>query len=406
MNSLSKRGQEVFASPFRKMLPFAEEAKRRGVHVHHLNIGNPDIFSPAQAVESLKDWSKPMVPYGKAAGVDELRQAVAEAYVKLNISLDKEDIVITTGASEAIFLSLMAVCDAGDQIIVPEPFYANYRGFCDMANVQVKAVPSSLADGFPIPSASQFAELIEPHTKVFLLANPNNPTGKVYTKADLLALAEVCNEHDIFLIVDEAYRDFIYSDIPFYSALAIPHISQKVIVIDSFSKRFSACGIRVGILCSRNRAFIETIVRYARLRLSPPMLGQHFALHALESGKRYFDAVKQSYKERRDLVIQRLQRVPGVELNVPEGAFYVFAALPIENAESFCKWLLTDFSHNKETVMLSYGSAFYETPNKGINEIRIAYVIDLPELSKAMDCFEIALLEYKGIEAGMMSVSG
>ena len=399
MPQFSLRVHETFASPFRKFVPLADEAKARGVKVIHLNIGQPDFLMPEEALHALQSEQPPFIPYGPASGILEVRKAWCQYYQKFGVNLDPEDLMISTGASEAIYFTLLAIADAGDEIIIPEPFYANYNGFCQMAGVKIVPLYSSLEEGFPIPSQEAFEAVITPRTKAIMLSNPNNPSGKVYSRETLLSLVELARKHDIFLLVDEAYSEFVYDDFEFHSALSLPDGDEHVVVIDSISKRFNACGVRVGFVATRNRDLLTQIVKYCRLRLSAPMLGQSFAKSALALSETYHQNLLADFTIRRATILQRLCQMPEVTYHTPEGAFYIFVKLPIDDADAFCAWLLTDFQHEGKTVMLSPGTGFYATPGKGVDEIRIAYMIETRHLHQAMDCLEVALATYPRIRA-------
>lgn len=402
----SNRGKELFASPFRKYLSLAVQAKARGTEVYHLNIGQPDVASPQEAFDEIPHNNDSFVPYGDASGVLGLRKALIQVYNKYYDKISYEDIIISTGASEALQFAFYACCDFGDEIIVAEPYYANYNGFAEISGIQIKAVHCSIFDDFAYPPIEEFEKLITSRTKAILLSNPNNPTGKLYSWAELQQIAQLVKKYDLFLIADEAYSEFVYTEERFHSALELEEIRDQVIIIDSFSKRYNACGIRVGMFVTTNEAVKESTVNYARLRLSPPILGQKFAVGALKSHLTYFDKVRNEYLDRRNLVIDALREIPEVFVNVPEGAFYVFAKIPVADSEAFCSWLLTDFSYQGATVMISHGSAFYVNPAFGKDEVRIAYILEKDKLKKAMACFKEALSTYPyKIEASWASKS-
>ncbi|NND31461.1 MAG: pyridoxal phosphate-dependent aminotransferase [Saprospiraceae bacterium] len=396
MPKLSARVESTFASPFRKFLPLAQQAKARGTQVVHLNIGQPDFLMPPDTLDGIGDLYQKFIPYGEAEGQMPLRQAWCQYYEKFGVTLDTEELIITCGASEGIYFTLMAIADLNDQIIVPEPFYANYNGFCQMAGVEIVPLFSSIDDGFPIPGISAFEEAIGPRTKAILLSNPNNPSGKVYNRQMLLDLVGLVRKHDLYLLVDEAYSEFIYEDFEFIPALSFAGVEKNVVVIDSISKRFNACGVRVGAIASRNTELLQNIAKYSRLRLSPPMLGQTFATRALQLSNTYHQELRKDFAERRAYILHRLDGMEGVLYHAPEGAFYLFVRLPIDDSDRFCAWLLTDFAHDGRTVMLSPGTGFYATPGKGKNEVRIAYILEKPALEIAMDCLEHALNVYPG----------
>lgn len=398
MPQLSERVKETFASPFRKFLPLAQQAKDRGTTVIHLNIGQPDFLMPKGSLDGIADDYLKYIPYGDAEGQMPLRKAWCGYYEKFGVTLNPEELIITCGASEGIYFTLMAIADAGDQIIVPEPFYANYNGFCQMAGVEIVSLFSSIEDGFPIPDIAAFEQAIGPKSKAILLSNPNNPSGKVYSPEMLKLLADLVKKHNLFLLVDEAYSEFVYEGFEFKSALTLKGIEQHVVVIDSISKRFNACGVRVGAIVSRNTDLLQHIARYSRLRLSPPMLGQTFATRALQLPEKYHIDLREEFAERRATVLKRLDEMDHVLYHAPEGAFYLFVQLPIDDSDRFCAWLLTDFTYQGKTVMLSPGTGFYATPGKGKNEVRIAYILEKGQLEEAMDCLANALEVYPGIQ--------
>lgn len=397
MPQLSERVKNTFASPFRKYLPLAQQAKDRGTRVIHLNIGQPDFLMPKGSLDGIAEDYLKFIPYGDAEGQMPLRKSWCEYYKKFGVSISAEELIITSGASEAIYFTLMSIADPGDEIIVPEPFYANYNGFCQMAGVEIVSLFSSIEDGFPIPDIEAFEEAIGPRTKAILLSNPNNPSGKVYSLDMLKLLAGLVKKHNLFLLVDEAYSEFVYEGFEFNSALTLPGIEQNVVVIDSISKRFNACGVRVGAIASRNTDLLQHIARYARLRLSPPMLGQTFATHALKLPEEYHIHLREDFSVRRATILRRLDQMENVLYHAPEGAFYLFVQLPIDDSDKFCAWLLTDFTYQGKTVMLSPGTGFYATPGKGKDEVRIAYILEKDLLEQAMDCLAHALTVYPGI---------
>lgn len=402
MPQLSERVKNTFASPFRKFLPLAQEAKERGIRVIHLNIGQPDFLMPEGSLDGLADQYQQFIPYGDAEGQMPLRKAWCHYYEKFGVFLNTNELIITCGASEGIYFTLMAVADPGDEIIVPEPFYANYNGFCQMAGVEIVSLFSSIEEGFPIPDIAAFEAAIGPKTRAILLSNPNNPSGKVYSRPMLEQLAVLAQKHDLFLLVDEAYSEFIYEEFEFNSALTLSGIDRHVVVIDSVSKRFNACGVRVGAIASRNLDLLQHIARYSRLRLSPPMLGQTFATRALLLPPDYHQQLRLEFASRRATILQRLNQMEDVIYHAPEGAFYMFVRLPIDDSDRFCSWLLTDFSHEGKTVMLSPGTGFYATPGKGKDEVRIAYILEKDLLEQAMDCLQNALAVYPGARKNLL----
>lgn len=374
-------------------MKYADQAKKSGTHVFHLNIGQPDVASPVNPKDVLNDWNMDHLPYGKSEGEEAMQLAFIDYYKSWNIDLEARDVLITTGASEALTLSLFAVLDEGDELIVQEPFYANYNGISQMAGVRIKSIYTPFEEGFPVPSMKDFEAVITPRSKALLLCNPNNPTGKVYSKEMLLQLAELVLKHDLYLIVDEVYREFCYES-EFYSVLQMAHIQDRVIVLDSISKRYNACGARIGTIVTRNTEVREMILKYAQLRLSPPMLGQKYAEKAINPPEEFMRDMMDIYRSRRAYVMKRLQEIPGVVLNEPEGAFYIFAKLPVKDTEQFCKWMLTDFKYKDKTVMLAPGNGFYATEGRGRDQVRLAYVLGIQDLSDAMDCLKLGLDAY------------
>lgn len=396
MPSSSHRGSTVPLSPFRKLVALADKAKAQGKKVYHLNIGQPDIETPQSAIQALQHTAIPVLEYSPAEGIASYRKKLTGYYQKYNISLSPDQIMVTTGASESIYLALLACMEAGESILVPEPFYANYNGFAHMAGVHIQTISSFIEDGFALPPVSEFEKYITPETRAIFLCNPNNPTGTFYPQEALEELAYILKKHDLFLLVDEVYREFCYDGQAFVSALNIAGIEEHVIVIDSISKRYSACGARVGALVTRNESILESISKYAKLRLGAPGLGQILGEALLDVPDSYLENVKAEYDRRRMTVYNRLQQMPGVVSYLPGGAFYCFAKFPVDNADRFCQWLVEDFDYNGATVMLSPGEAFYATPGLGIDEVRLAYVINVEALEAAMDCLEKALEVYPG----------
>lgn len=397
MPNLSNRAKDAFASPFRKFIPLAQQAKARGTDVIHLNIGQPDFLMPAGSLQNIADAYRDYIPYGQAEGQAALRHVWCKYYRRFDIDLDADQLLITSGASEGIFLTLLSIADAGDEIIIPEPFYANYNGFCQMAHVKIKPLFSTIEEGFPIPKISKFEAAISSKTKAILLSNPNNPSGKVYDRQTIFDLVNLAKKHDLFLIVDEAYSEFLYEEFQFTSALTVDCAPDHIIVVDSISKRFNACGVRVGAVATRNSRIIKSIIKFARMRLSPPMLGQTYAINALQSPRQYHVDLRKEFTKRRNLILQRLGQMPEVQFHAPEGAFYTFVKLPIDDSDQFCSWLLTDFSQKGYTVMLAPGTGFYATPGQGRDQVRIAYVLENSRLEIAMDCLQRALQVYPGV---------
>jgi aspartate aminotransferase len=405
MPSISQRGEAAFSSPIRKLASAAEQAKKNGKKVYHLNIGQPDILTPKNALQAVRDAQVDILAYSPSQGHAGYREKLPTYYRKYGVTVHPDDIMVTSGASEGILFTLLACLDRDDTVLSPEPLYANYLGFAAMADVQVKPVTSTIETGFALPGIADFHRAITPDVKAILLCNPNNPTGALYPEATLRALAEIVLERDLYLIVDEVYREFCYGDdAAFYSALRLPGLEEHVVVLDSVSKRYSACGARIGTIVTRNAALRATIQKYAETRLSPPTFGQIFAEATLQTEDGYFDTVITEYRRRRDLLYSRLHAMPGVVCYRPEGAFYVFAQLPIDDSDRFCRWLLEDFDHEGQTLMLAPGAGFYATPGLGRREVRFAYVLNTNDLDKAMDCLEKALKVYPGREAAYRAV--
>lgn len=396
MPNPSPRSIQAHSSPIRKLAPYADQAKKDGKQVWHLNIGQPDILSPEQALQAVKAANLKLLAYSPSGGTPSYREKMPRYYRKFGIDIRPEHILVTNGASEAVLFALLACLNAGESVLTPEPFYANYLGFAGMAGVEVKPLPTRIENGFALPSVDDFRRAITPDVRAILLCNPNNPTGTVYPEAMLRALAEVVIERDLFLLVDEVYREFCYGDTPFFSALNLPGLEEHVVVLDSISKRFSACGARVGAILTRNRELLTAIQKYAETRLSPPSYGQIFAEATLDTPESYFETVKAEYQRRRDLLYSRLNAMPGVICYLPDGAFYLFARFPVDDADRFCQWLLEDFDYHNQTVMLAPGSGFYDTPGQGTQEVRLAYVLNCDDLNSAMDCLERALEQYPG----------
>lgn len=393
MKNVSQRSLHAYESPIRKLMKYANEAKKNGVQIFHLNIGQPDVASPVSPRDTLSDWTEEYLPYGKSEGEESMQQAFIEYYRNWGVDLESDDILVTTGASEALLLSIFATMDQDDELIVQEPFYANYNGISQMAGVHIRPIYTPFDEGFPVPTMKDFESVLTPRSRALLLCNPNNPTGKVYSREMLVQLAELVLKHDLYLIVDEVYREFCYES-EFYSVLQMEHIQDRVIVLDSISKRYNACGARIGCIVTRNAQVRDMVLKYAQLRLSPPVLGQKYAEKVINPPESFMTNMIEIYKSRRAYVVERLNKIPGIVLNQPEGAFYIFAQLPVDDSEQFCKWLLTDFRLNDKTVMLAPGNGFYATENLGRNQVRLAYVLGLPQLELALDCLEEGLKSY------------
>ena len=383
-------------SPIRKLVPFAENAKKRGTQVIHLNIGQPDISTPEIALKAIRNFEPNVIAYSHSAGNQSYREGLAHYYQNVGINVDHTQILVTTGGSEAISIALNTIMDKGDEIIIPEPFYANYNGFSTAADITVKPITSSIDNGFALPSISEFEKLITPNTKAILICNPGNPTGYLYTKDELNALKKIVLKHDLFLIADEVYREFTYDGKKHTSVLEINELDQNTILIDSVSKRYSMCGARVGCMVTKNKEVLETALKFAQARLSPPSLGQVAGEAALNTPKSYFTEVIDEYVNRRNLLIEGLNKIDGITCPNPSGAFYCIAQLPIDDADKFAKWLLEEFSWNNKTVMVAPAQGFYSTPKIGKQQIRIAYVLNLKELQNAINIIEEALKIYPG----------
>ena len=383
-------------SPIRKLVPFAEQAKKEGKKIYHLNIGQPDIMSPQISLDAIRNFSDKVVEYSHSAGFESYRKGLVSYYQELGIDVDFNDLMVTTGGSEALLFALNSCLDAGDEIIVPEPFYANYNGFSASTGVKVKPIETNINDGFSLPAIESFEELITSNTKAILICNPGNPTGYLYSKEELERLKDIVQKYNLFLLADEVYREFTYDGERHYSILNIKGLDEHAIVVDSTSKRYSMCGIRVGCLVSRNKEVIATAMKFAQARLSPPTLGQIAGEAALNTPNSYFNEVIDEYQSRRDLLIEGLNNIEGVICPKPKGAFYAIAQLPIDDADRFSRWLLEDFDFNKETIMIAPAAGFYHTPDKGINQVRIAYVLNKESLQKSIDILGAALNVYPG----------
>lgn len=396
MPTISSKANTMPASPIRKLVPFAEAAKKRGIKIFHLNIGQPDIETPSTFLNAVKTADIKVLEYSHSAGNESYRKKLCNYYKEYNINLDHNDIIITCGGSEAIEIAMMTCFNAGDEIIIPEPFYANYNGFSKAADVIVKPIRSSIETGFALPPIADFEKVITPKTKGIMICNPGNPTGYLYTKEELLALKELVKKYDLFLLSDEVYREFCYDGKEYVSVMHLDGIEENVILLDSISKRYSACGARIGAMISKNKNVMTAALKFAQARLSPPSYGQIGAEAALDTPKSYFEGVKTEYIARRDYVIEALNKMEGVFCPKPSGAFYCIAKLPIDNADKFCQWLLEEFNYNQQTVMLAPATGFYSSPGAGHNEVRIAYVLNLTDLKNAMECLQEALNKYPG----------
>lgn len=394
MPNVSERGLVMPASPIRKLVPLADEAKRRGVKVYHLNIGQPDLPSPPQAFEALKHIDRTVLEYSPSAGLPSLRARLAEYYHRYRIPVEAEDIIITSGGSEAVLFAFMACLDPGDEIIVPEPSYANYMAFAISAGAVIKTVTSSIDNGFALPPVEKFEALITPRTKGILICNPNNPTGYLYTRREMEALRDLVLRHDLFLFSDEVYREFTYTGAPYISAFHLEGIEDRVVLIDSVSKRYSECGIRIGAIITRHKELRDSIMKFCQARLSPPLLGQIVAEASVSASPEYLLDTYNEYVERRNFMVDGLNRIPGVYSPIPMGAFYTVARLPVPDAEDFCRWCLSEFEHEGATVFMAPASGFYTKPGAGKDEVRLAYVLNKEDLAAALRVLKAALDAY------------
>ncbi len=391
---ISNRSQSMQSSPIRKLAPFADAAKRQGIHVYHLNIGQPDIKTPVCGLDAMKAVDRSILEYSPSQGMLSLRAKMVSYYAEYGIDLSPDEIIITTGGSEAVEFAYMACLDPGDEIIVTDPSYANYMAFAQSCGAVMKPIHTSIEDGFKLPPVERFEEQITPKTKAILICNPNNPTGYLYTKEEMRRIRDIVKKHDLFLFSDEVYREFIYSKEPYISACHLDGIEQNVILIDSVSKRYSECGIRIGALITKNKDVREAVMKFCQARLSPPLIGQIIAEASLSTPQEYMSQVYDEYLARRNFLIDGLNRIPGVYSPIPMGAFYTMVRLPVEDAEDFCKWCLTDFSYKGQTVMMAPGSGFYTDPSEGRNEVRMAYVLNREDLAKALEVLAKALEAY------------
>ncbi len=396
MPKISQKGTNMPQSPIRKLVPYAEEAKKRGIHVLHLNIGNPDLPTPELALDAIRNLKMSPIEYGHSAGEETLRRKMAQYYHNVGIEVDYTNILVTSGGSEALLFSMMSCMNTDEEAIVPEPFYANYYGFSMTAGMNIVPITSSIDKGFALPPIEEFERVITSKTKSIIICNPNNPTGYLYSKKELETLGEICKRYNLFLFSDEVYREFCYDGSKHFSALNLKGIDEHVVMIDSMSKRFSACGIRVGALVSRNKEVISTALKFGQQRLCPPVIGQLAAEAALDSKPEYYKSIEEEYTRRRDYIVEALSKIKGVTCPKPKGAFYTIAKLPVDDAEKFAIWLLSDFQYEGQTVMLAPASGFYSTPGLGQKEVRIAYVLNTEELKKAVKCIEQALKVYPG----------
>jgi len=396
MPQISSRGMEMPESPIRKLVPFAEKAKSKGRKVYHLNIGQPDIKTPEVALQALKNWDLKVVEYSHSAGNLSYRKKIIKYYRDLNIDIDENEVMITTGGSEAISFAFLSCLNPGDEVIIPEPFYANYNGFATSAGIKVVPITSTIENNFALPSINEFKKLITEKTKGIVICNPNNPTGYLYSEQELNSLKEIIKEYDLYLFSDEVYREFVYDGEKHFSAMHLDEIQENVIMMDSVSKRYSECGVRIGTLISKNKKVMQTAMKFAQARLSPPSFGQIVGEASLDTPKEYFETVYNEYIERRNFMVEALNKMDGVFCPTPKGAFYTVVKLPIDDSSKFAQWLLEDFEYNNQTVMVAPADGFYSTKGLGKDEVRIAYVLKIEDLKAAMTILEEALKVYPG----------
>jgi aspartate aminotransferase len=396
MPSISEKGKLMPASPIRKLVPYAEEAKRKGRKVYHLNIGQPDIPTPEVALNALRNINLKVIEYSHSAGNETYRRKLAEYYRKIGIDINYNEILITTGGSEAILFALMSSVNPGEEVITPEPFYANYNGFATTAGIKIVPVTSHIKDDFALPPIRDIEKKITSRTKGIIICNPNNPTGYLYSKEELLHLKEMIQKHDLFLYSDEAYREFCYDGAVHFSAMNLDGVENNVIMLDSVSKRYSECGVRIGALITKNKDIISTALKFAQARLSPPGLGQIVGEASIDTPDEYFKEVNDEYTARRNYMVEALNKIPGVYCPKPKGAFYTVVRLPVDDSDKFAQWLLEEFEYNNQTVMVAPASGFYSTPGSGKNEVRIAYVLKIDDLKNAMTILSEALKVYPG----------
>jgi aspartate aminotransferase len=395
MPSISSKGLKMPESPIRKLVPYAEKAAKSGKEIYYLNIGQPDIKSPKVALDAVANHQLETLAYSRSEGSEEYREKIAAYYNRNNIPVTGNDIIVTTGGSEALLFAMGTICDHGDEIIIPEPFYANYNGFATASGVNIVPVISKIEDNFALPPISEFEKLITPKTKAIIICNPGNPTGYLYSKEEIKKLATIVLKHNLFLVADEVYREFTYDGEAHYSILQEESLVNNGIIIDSVSKRYSMCGARIGCLVSKNKEVISTVLKFAQARLSPPTFAQIASEAALETPQSYFDEVILEYKDRRDTLINKLKEIPGVKVGVPKGAFYCIVELPVKNSDNFSQWLLEEFDYNGRTIMVAPAAGFYSSKNAGLNQIRIAYVLKKESLINAVEILKQALKKYR-----------
>ncbi len=396
MPNISRRGEEMPASPIRKLVPLSNAAKARGVKVYHLNIGQPDLPTPEIGLDALRHIDRKILEYSPSEGLLSLRQKLEKYYKRFDINVDVDDIIVTTGGSEAVLFAFMACLDPGDEIIVPEPAYANYMAFAISAGAKIVTVQSSIDEGFALPPVEKFEELITPRTKGILICNPNNPTGYLYTQKEMNQIRDIVKKYDLFLFSDEVYREFCYTGAPYISAFHLPGIEEQVVLIDSVSKRYSECGIRIGAIITKHKELKKNVMKFCQARLSPPLLGQIVAEASIDAPSDYMLMTYNEYVERRKFLIDGLNKIPGCYSPIPMGAFYTVVSLPVDDADKFCEWCLRDFEYDGATVFMAPASGFYTTPGMGKNEVRMAYVLNKEDLSKALKVLAEALKAYPG----------
>lgn len=397
MPKISNKGMQMPESPIRKLVPFAEAAVKQGKKIYQLNIGQPDIKTPEQALDAIKNHSIEVLSYSHSAGFESYRNKLAEYYQKTALPIDPSDIIITTGGSEALLFAMGSITDPGDEVIIPEPFYANYNGFAIASGVTIKPIQASIDNNFALPPIEEFEKLITDKTKAILICNPGNPTGYLYTREEVKKLADLAIKHDLFVVSDEVYREFAYEGAEHHSIMSLPELADHAIMVDSVSKRYSMCGARIGCIVSKNEEVMKAAMKFAQARLSPPTFAQIASEAALDTPQSYFDEVIEEYTNRRNILVQGLEKIEGVKVANPKGAFYCIAELPIEDADNFAQWLLEDFEDNGETIMVAPAAGFYSTPYTGLNQVRIAYVLKKEDLERSLDILEKALKQYKAL---------
>lgn len=394
MPTISTRGMEIPASPIRKLAPLARQAAEKGLKIYRLNIGQPDLPTPPEALKALHAVDRKVLEYSPSEGIASLRVKLEEYYHRFDMPVSKDDIIVTTGGSEAVLLAFLSTLNPGDEVIIPEPAYANYITFAMTAGAVIRPVVAKIENGFALPPMEEFERLITPRTRAILICNPGNPTGCLYSREELEQLRDIVKRHDLFLFSDEVYREFCYTDTPYFSAMQLEGIEQNVVLIDSVSKRYNECGIRIGCLVTKNEELKKAVMKFCQARLSPPLLGQIVAEASIDCTQEYMTETFAEYRRRRDFLVKGLNEIPGVFCPMPEGAFYTVVALPVEDAEDFCKWCLTDFEYEGQTVFMAPAAGFYSTPGVGLNQVRIAYVLEISELESALKVLRAALEAY------------